>query len=109
MPASVAETSGLINSFIEEGVAAARILAARRMLEIELVHIENALVEVYGLSEATDLVSLRLGRNEMVSELAAFDFRHYFPVLLAELTLENSIIPPEVPRRLEEQTVRCHG
>jgi len=109
MTESVAEFSTLINTFITEGDAAARFLAALHRLEINLVEVESALVEVFRLSEPTDLLDLRLTKEEMLSTLADFDFRHYFPVLLAEVIFENSTIPQEVPRRLDEQTVRRHG
>lgn len=105
----VDEISGLINSFIEEGGTAARILAARSGLAIELVHVENALVEVCAVNEPTDLLESRLTRDQILSLLASFDFRPYFPVLLAEVAFRNSIIPAGVPVRLEEQTVRRHG
>jgi len=109
MTALVPEMSGWINSLIEEGEAAARILAASRALPIELAHVENGLVEVLGLSEPPDLLDFRLSRHEIVSVLAPFDFRAYFPALLAEITFRNSIIPATVPTRLREQTVRRHG
>lgn len=109
MTPSVEQVSDSINSFIAEGEAAARILAARSRLGIELVHLENALVEVCGLAEPTDLLEFRLTRQEMVSILADFDFRQYFPVLLAKISFEKSIVPAGVPVRLEEQTVRRHG
>jgi len=109
MPPPVEQISDLINSFIAEGENAARILAAYSGLAIELVHVENALVEVYSVGEPTDLLEFRLTRREMVSVLASFDFRRYFPVLLAEITFRESIIPAGVPVRLEEQTVRRHG
>lgn len=109
MPPIGPETSDLINSFIVEGETAARVLAARRALPIELVHVENALVETLSLSEPTDLLDFELTRHEIVSVLSAFDFRAYFPVLLAEIAFRNSIIPASVPTHCQEQTVRRHG
>jgi len=95
MTALVPEMSGWINSLIEEGEAAARILAARRALPIELAHVENGLVEVLGLSEPTDLLDFRLSRHEIVSILAPFDFRVYFPVLLAEIAFRKVLHRPQ--------------
>lgn len=103
------DVGALINALVSEGQEAARVLAERSGLPLEFAHIQSALVEVLGLKEAIDLLSYRMKRREIVAHLANFDFRKFFPELLAEVELENSIIPEDVPRSLIEQTVRCNG
>jgi hypothetical protein len=78
-------------------------------LSIECGHVENALVEVLALDDSTDLLDLDLKRDEILLTVEDYDFLKLFPVLLAEVVFEKSIIPPSAPQRLEEQRVRHHG
>lgn len=103
------DISTLINTFISEAQAAACLLSDRHGLSIECGHVENALVEVLALDDTTDLLGLDLKRDEILLTLEAYDFRKLFPVLLAEVVFEKSIIPPSAPQRLEERRVRHHG
>jgi hypothetical protein len=103
------DISALINIFVTEAQAAARSLAARHGLSIKCGHVENALVETLALGDSTDLLGLHLKRDDILSTLGPYDFRKFFPVLLAEVVFQRSIIPSSAPQRLEEQRVRHHG
>jgi hypothetical protein len=99
----------LINTFIADGERAARVLADRHRLPIKLVHIENALFEGFSLDDTADLLGLNLTRDSMLLALEEYDFRKFFPVVLAKVFFEDSIIPPGAPQKLEEKWVRHHG
>jgi hypothetical protein len=103
------DISTLINDFIVEAQAAARALSDRDGLSIESEHVENALVETLALDDSTDLLCQQLKRDKILLILEAYEFRKFFPVRLAEVVFEESIIPSSVPQRLEEQRVRHHG
>jgi hypothetical protein len=103
------DTGALINAFICEAQAVASLLAEREGLPIECVHIENALVEVLGLDDSTELLFVGLTKGGILSALGKYDFQRLFPQLIAEVRFENSIIPSGVARALVEQTVRCNG
>src|SRR5438128_4168468 len=98
-----------INDFVNEADAAARLLAARFNLPILCSDVEAALVEVLALSRSFDLLGRGLTKDKILSALGAFDFRRFFPELLAEFEVEGSIIPPGGIRLLLEQTVRARG
>jgi hypothetical protein len=99
----------LINTFVEQAEAVARLLADRHGLPIGCAHVQNALVETLALDDSTELLDLRLTKAKILSALEQYDFRKLFPVLLAEVTFEHSILPPGVPRKLVEQRVRHRG
>jgi hypothetical protein len=101
--------STLIRTFLAEARTAARLLTNRHGLSIKCEHVENALVETLALRDSTDLLGLDLKRDEILSTLEEYDFRKFFPMLLAEVVFEKSIIPSTAPQRLEEQRVRHHG
>jgi hypothetical protein len=69
----------------------------------------SALVEVLGRDYSTDLLPLDVTANEMAARLGGYDFHKFFPILLAEIPFEDSILPAGIPRRLVEQRVRRHG
>jgi hypothetical protein len=103
------EMGDQISIFLQAGEAAAQAITQRRNLPVECGHIENALVEVLSLRRSTDLLPLGLTANAIVTKLGEYDFRKFFPVLLAEIPFEESILPVGIPRRLVEQRVRRHG
>lgn len=103
------DISTQIKAFLEEAKAAARFFSDRDRLPIECVHVENALVEALDLHTVSDLLDFDWARGRIRSELANYDFRKFFPTLLAEVRFKNSIVPPGVVRRLVEQTVRRNG
>jgi hypothetical protein len=71
--------------------------------------VENALFESFSLGDTADLLGLNLTRDSMLLALEGYDFRKFFPVVLAKVFFEDSIIPPSAPQKLEEKWVRHHG
>ena len=61
------------------------------------------------MDRSTDLLSLDLTANAILAKLAEYDFQKFFPILLAEIPFDDSILPAGIPRRLVEQRVRRHG
>lgn len=90
---------------------AAKILAHGHGLELQPIEIQNALC----LSLKVDpmrpdkLLDKQLSTDEIVGLLTACDFSIDRPELLMEVTLDESIIPDNVPRSLTEKTVKVKG
>jgi len=103
------DISEQINAFIQDATAVAHILSHRHHLPIECAHVENALTEVMGLETSTELLDTHWTQKRILSALANYDFRRFFPILLAQVRFDNSIIPPGSIRSLVEETVRCNG
>jgi hypothetical protein len=103
------DTGSSINSFLRASVAAASILSQQFDLPIRTEHVENALTEALRLKSSIDLLDYSWTRNRILSALDSYDFQRLFPVLLTEIAFDVSMLPPDAPRSLVEQTVKHKG
>jgi len=103
------EVGAQINAFVAEGEEAALSLARRHALPIEFDHVQNALMEILALHDCTDLLSGQMTYTDILVRLSEYNFRRFFPEVIAEVELKKSIVPAGVLRKLVEQTVRRNG
>jgi hypothetical protein len=70
---------------------------------------EDALVALLEIENPVDLLDHDWTANEIVDTLRNFNFASLSPEVLAVATLEASIIPNGVPRRLDEVKLKVRG
>lgn len=90
---------------------AATILADHHGLDLQANEIQNALclsLEIDPM-RPDKLLDKQLSTDEIVDLLSAYDFTIDRPELLTEVTLEEGVIPENVPRSLTEKTVKVKG
>lgn len=100
----------LIN-YITASTHARPILSQLHGLELRSIDIQNALSSVLGVDEINpaELLDRQLTGDQIVDLLRSFDFRKYHPEVLAEIELEEGIIPDGTTRLLTEKTVKVKG
>ena len=103
------DISELIGRFVAEASAAARELAARHGLPIEYAHVQEALEDQLEPRRSEEFLHSQLDKEKILGLVGSYDFRRLFPEVLAMVTLDESIIPPGVLRRLDEKTIKSKG
>jgi hypothetical protein len=98
-------------SYITAAAQARQVLAQLRATEIAAIDVQRALCEKLQIDEADpyDLLEKSLSAENIVQILRDFDFHPYHPEVLAEIELEEGILPEEIPRLLTEKTVKLKG
>jgi len=98
-----------ICSFIRNSADAREILSQLSGINIDSGEIQWALMEILHTDEPTDLLEKDYTADGMVELLRTFDFRKYHPEILAEILMDESIVPEGTPRLLTEVTVKHKG
>jgi hypothetical protein len=101
--------SNEINAFVQAATAAADQMGPQTGLPLEYVDVESALMQVFGLDEAVELLNRHLTFSDIVAALSEFNFRGLFPEVVEEIILDGSLIPTETPQHIREVTVRSKG
>ena len=96
-------------NYIRSSSEARAVLSRLHDMDIEGIDIQTALVEVLELKTPVDLLERDLSAVEMVERLRGFNFDKYHPELLAEIHLDESVIPEGIPRLLTEVTIKNRG
>lgn len=89
-----------INRFLAEVSIALMNISSQQKKNISSQQIRDALVLYYDVDCEVDLLSLELTSKEITTLLSDFDFDCLIP--LAEILLETSILPDNVPLRFVE-------
>ncbi len=95
--------------YIRNSSEARAVLSRLHDMDIEGIDIQTALVEALELKTAADLLERDLSAVQMVERLRDFNFGKYHPELLAEIHVDESVIPEDVPRLLTEVTIKNRG
>lgn len=105
------ESDRQLVAYIESSISARKVLSEMCGIELDGLDIQNALAEVLQLSgnPPLGLLERRLSSPQIIEMLKGFDFTKYHPECLAVVTLEESVLPPNTPRLLTEQTVKSSG
>ncbi len=96
-------------NYIRNSSEARAVLCRLHDMDIEGIDMQMALMEVLELKTPVDLLERELSAVEMVERLRDFNFGKYHPELLAEIHLDESVIPETVPRLLTEVTIKNRG
>ncbi|MBU2714340.1 hypothetical protein [Zooshikella harenae] len=104
----VQDPSDWINQYIKDSEEAIQKLSTDS-LSVTSDDIQNALVEVLDLNSSTGLLYMELPAEKIICLLSSFDFSKYHPEFICEVTLEESIVPSDIPVLLTEQTIRAGG
>jgi hypothetical protein len=105
------ELSEKINSFIAASEAARTTLSEKSGLALKSIDIQTALYEVLNISPANhwELLDRRFTSSQILDHLKVFNFKKLKPELLAEIVLEEPILPENIPRNLNEETIKIKG
>lgn len=98
-------------SYITASARARPILSQLHGLELEAIDIQNALCAVLELDNIhpKELLDRQLTEGQIVELLKDFDFKQFHHEVLAEIELEDGIIPEGTARLLTEKTVKVKG
>lgn len=99
-------------SYNTAAASAARTLSELKGIEIDQAAVQSALCASLEISEldSVKLVALRLDSERIMYILRDYDFQLLSrPEIVCEIELMDSIIPPQTPRLLIEQTVKVKG
>ena len=98
-------------SYITASARARPILSQLHGLELEAIDIQNALCAVLKIDDIrpNELLDRELSEEQIVELLKDFDFKKFHPEVLAEIELEDGIVPEGTTRLLTEKTVKVKG
>jgi hypothetical protein len=96
-------------SFVRNSTEARSVLSRLHDMNVESIDIQTALVEVLKLDDPIYLLERNLSAADMIEQLRDFNFSKYHPELLAEIELDESLIPEGIPRLLTEATIKNRG
>lgn len=98
-------------SYIQASQQARRVLSELIDLEITSSNIHDALCEVLQIPENPPLGALdrELTADGIIELLRAYDFKKFHPEILAEVTLDEPILPEGIRQMLTEKTVKIKG
>ena len=98
-------------AFIEALSQAQGVLSQYQGSEISKSDIQTALAEKLAIADKdiVDLIHKELTAEKIVELLKSFNFAKYHPEIIAEIELEESILPPGIPKLITEQTVKVKG
>lgn len=107
---SIDHAVALLERLVANLQAAAARFSANGDLSVSVEDVQFALEEVLGFEDRPGMMiheGLTLERIEEL--LAGFEFSKFHPVVLATVELDESILPGDLPRRLEEKQVKVGG
>jgi hypothetical protein len=98
-------------AYIEASQAARTVLSELHGLELTGLDIQSALAETLNIPDNPPhgLLDQGLTSSRIVGLLRSFDFRRFHPEVLGEVTLDEPLIPSDLPRLLTEKTVKIKG
>lgn len=98
-------------AFIEALSQAQGVLSQYQGSEISKSDIQTALAEKLAIADKdiVDLIHKELTAEKIVELLKSFNFAKYHPEIIAEIELEESILPARMPKLITEQTVKVKG
>jgi hypothetical protein len=96
-----------LSNWIECSREAAKIIAHRSSIDLGKVDIQAALMTVLNLERPTDLLSEYWSVKKMLALTEGIDFKAWSEH--EQVVLYESILPPSVSGRLDEQTIRVKG
>jgi hypothetical protein len=96
-----------LSNWIECSREVTKIIADRSGIDVNDVDIQTALLIVLKLERPTDLLSESWSVKKMLELTKGIDFKAWSEY--EQVVLFESILPPSVPGRLDEQTVRVKG
>ena len=99
--------SGRISTHCDAVVRAAQLLSEVRGIRVGGEDVENALIALFNIENAVDLLNRDWTSTEIAHALSEFDFAQLKPPAMVEL--EAPILPPGVRRRLDEVKVKVRG
>lgn len=108
---TIDEVEDALISYIGASTHARLILSQLRGADITSLDVQRALCEVLNVESThpNELLGRRLTSEQIVSLLRTFDFRQFHPEVLAEIELEEGVLPPSFIRLLTEKTVKVKG
>ena len=98
-----------LNSYISSSEEARVILSRLKGIDIDSLEIQLALMEIIQTDEPKDLLEKNYSAKEIVAILNEFDFRKFHPEILAEILMNESVVPSGVIRLLTEVTIKHNG
>jgi hypothetical protein len=96
-----------LNAWIRAEDEAQRYFAARLAVARDSVDVQTAAMTVLGVEDVFGLLDREWTAGELIPLLADVDFKAWNS--FEELPFEHSILPSDVPRRLDEETIKHHG
>lgn len=98
-----------LNSYIKEKKIAKTTLSQLKGIEINSMDMQLALCEKLGIEsmEPVDLIDKELSSDKMIDLLLEFSFTK--PKVIAQIALEESILPEGIPKLLTEKTIKVKG
>src|SRR5258708_37167361 len=104
----ISEMSRRISTHCDAVERAAQLLSGEvRGIRVTGEHVEDALIALFNIENPVDLLNRDWTPTEIAHALSEFDFAQLKPLAMVEL--EASILPPGVPRRLDEVKVKVRG
>jgi len=102
------DTDNRIQVFMENSNKACAALVIIQGIQIDAGDVQLALMELFGIKDESELPEKNLSASQIIELLFDYDFRRSDPEILAQVTLEKSIVPDGMVYLLTEKTVR-HG
>lgn len=96
-------------SYISSSEEARVILSHLKGINIDSFEIQLALMEIVQTDEPADLLEKNYSAKEIVAILKEFDFRKFHPEILAEIVMDESVVPEGTVRLLTEVTIKHKG
>jgi hypothetical protein len=96
-------------AYISSSEEARMILSHLKGIDIDSWEMQLALMEIIQTDEPADLLEKNYSAKEMVAILNEFDFRKFHPEILADIVMEESVVPEGTIRLLTEVTVKHKG
>lgn len=98
-----------LSKYLKEAEKVKNILSKKLNLDISDLDFQIALGSVLGLDEykSTRVIEYDLTAEQMLEKLDSYEFN--FPEEIESIEFEESILPDDVPRRLDEEEIKNKG
>lgn len=98
-----------LSKYIKEAEKARCILSERLNLDISSLNFQIALGSVLGYDEydSTRVLEHDLAAEQMLEKLEGYEFN--LPIEIESIVFNESILPEDVPRRLDEEEIKHKG